>query len=524
LYTFVCISLYWYAALSNVKKKYNSLKDKRKKVYNVFFSIFGCYSESKLMKRFAFKILFICILAFFSRLGYTQSLDQAKKWYNEGLFEEAKPVFEKLVKQSPNNSSYSLWYGVCCYETDELETAEKYLLLARNRKVTDACRYLATMYTSTYRFKEAATMWEDYIDQLTKKKENTEVYESQLERVEKLSRMRDRAEDVQIIDSMVVSKDKILSAYFLSEDCGVLQMDGDFFLSFETPPSTVYINPKGDRAFYARPAPDGRFTLYTQTKLLDIWTDEKPLFPADTEENNYPFVLGDGVTIYFASKGNGSIGGYDLFVTRYNTNSNAYLAPEQLSMPFNSPSNDYLMVVDEVKGLGWFVSDRFQPEDKVCVYLFIPNDSRKYFEESESDESLNGRAALTSIHDTWLPGSNYEELILLAKANISNTYKQEIRDFEFVVNDRTVYYSLADFRSPEAKSFFERVIGLKQQANTVESDLVEKRNIYTLANQSVKDQMRPVILQTETELRILFSQIDEWEKRTRNSENRYLLN
>ena len=476
------------------------------------------------MKRFFYKLLHLCVLAFFPLIGFTQSLDQAKKWYNEGLFEEAKPAFEKLVKQSPNNSSYSLWYGVCCYETGDLATAEKYLLLARSRKVTDASRHLAEMYTSMYRYKEAVAMWEDYIDQLVKKKENTDDYQSRLEKVEKLNRMKDRAEDVQVIDSMVVSKDKILSAYFLSEDCGILQMDRDFIQSPDLSQSTVYINPKGDRAFYARPGPDGRYTLYTQTKLLDVWTDEKALFPADTEDNNYPFVMGDGVTLYFASKGNGSIGGYDLFITRYNTNSNAYLAPEQLSMPFNSTANDYLMVVDEIKGLGWFVSDRFQPEGFVCVYLFIPNDSRRQLDGDESDEMLSARAALTSIRDSWRTGSDYDELILLAKTDIEHTNKQEVHDFEFFINDRTVYYSLADFRSSEAKSFFERVISLKQQVNTMEVNLDEKRQSYTHGDQAVKIQMRPVILQAETELKALLSQIGEWEKRTRNSENIYLRN
>ena len=367
-------------------------------------------------------------------------------------------------------------------------------------------------------------MWKDYIDQLTKKKENTEVYASLLERAEKLSRMKDRAEDVQIIDSVVVSKDKILSAYFLSEDCGVLQMDRDFLNSSDASLSTVYINPKGDRAFYARRALDGKYALYTQTKLLDIWTDEKTLFSADTEDNNYPFVLGDGVTLYFASKGNGSIGGYDLFITRYNTNSNAYLAPEQLGMPFNSPANDYMMVVDEVKGLGWFVSDRFQPEGNVCVYLFIPNDSRRQLGEVESDEYLRARAALTSIRDTWRTDSNYEERILLAKTDMVNTDKQVHHDFDFFVNDRTVYYSMADFRSTEAKSFFERVTGLKQQAKTIADSLNEKRLAYAQGNKSVKDQMRPAILQEESQLRSLLAQIDEWEKRTRNAENIYLRN
>ena len=478
------------------------------------------------MKWLRYKLLFFCLLIGFSLLGYSQSLDQAKKLYNEGLYEDAKPVFERLIKQSPNNSSYNLWYGVCCYETGDLETAEKHLVLARNRKVMDAYRYLAIIYASTYRFEEAIEMWEDYIGQLAKKKEDTSYYEEQLEIAEKMRRMKDRTEDVQVIDSVVVDKDQIHAVYFLSEDCGVIQgMSGDFSRSSISSSSMVYISPRGDRAFYANPTFDGRYALYTQTKLLDKWTDEKALFPSDTEDNNYPFVLGDGITIYFASKGNGSIGGYDLFITRYNTNSDSYLAPEQLGMPFNSPANDYMMVVDETKGLGWFVSDRFQPEGKVCVYLFIPNDMRKQVEQSEDEErSLEARAALTSIRDTWQSGRDYNEQILLAKTDIASVQKQEIRDFEFIVNEKTVYYSLDEFRSTEAKLSFERVLSLKQQINTMEKDLNNNRQTYSRENNSVKDQLRPAILQAETALRNLLDQLGEWEKKTRNSENIYLTN
>ena len=468
--------------------------------------------------------MFICFLACCALLGYTQSLDQAKKLYNEGLYEEAKPAFERLVKQSPNNSSYCLWYGVCCLETGDLEPAEKYLLLAVNRKVTDASRYLATLYTSTYRYREAVGMWNDYISQLAKKKEETIVYERQLEKVEKLLRMADRAEDVQVIDSMVVNKDQILSAYFLSEDCGILQMNRDFFGSTSNSESTVYINPKGDMVYYARPASAGQYAIYSQSKLLDIWTDEKAIFVSDTSDNNYPFVMGDGITIYFASKGNGSIGGYDLFRTSYNTNSNAYLSPEQLGMPFNSPANDYMMVIDEVKRLGWFVSDRFQPDGKVCVYLFIPNDSHRLIADNEEEDEWRGvRAALTSIQATWKQ-SNYDEQIRLAKTGITSTQKKEIRDFEFVVNDKTVYYTLDEFKSAEAKTFYERALNLKQQANALEDTLDKNRQTYSQGNTTARNQLRTSILQTERELKTLFSQINEWEKKSRNSENIYLRN
>jgi tetratricopeptide (TPR) repeat protein len=476
------------------------------------------------MKLLSGKIACVCVLIGFSLGGFAQSLDQAKKLYDEGLYEDAKPAFERLVLQSPNNSQYSLWYGVCCYETGDLKNAEKYLLIAKNRKQLDSYRYLAAIYTSSYRFAEAAGVWEEYITEMTKKKVDTQPYAQQLERVEKLLRMKEKTEDVQIIDSIVVSKDQILSTYFLSEDCGTLLMYPDFFPSPGLSESTVYINPKGDQAYYAHPFSEGRYTLYTQSKLLETWTDEKAIFASDLSENNYPFVLGDGLTLYFSSKGNGSIGGYDLFVTRYNTNINAYLAPEQLGMPFNSTANDYMMVIDEAKGLGWFVSDRNQPEGKACVYLFIPNETRKFLAETGNDEWLIARATLNSIQDTWQPGADYDDQIRLAKTDLSFTEKKIIRDFEFLVNDKTVYYTLNEFRSQEAKTFYERVINLKQQATTLEINLFEKRQTYSQGNTTVRQQLQPSILQSEVELRRLLTQISEWEKKARNTENIQLRN
>ena len=68
---------------------------------------------------------------------HAQSLDQAKKLYNDGKYAEAKPVFEKLVKQAPSNASYNQWYGVCCFETGDLAGAEKHLKVAVKRRVQD---------------------------------------------------------------------------------------------------------------------------------------------------------------------------------------------------------------------------------------------------------------------------------------------------------------------------------------------------------------------------------------------------
>lgn len=454
---------------------------------------------------------------------FAQSLDQAKKLYNEGKYEEAKPAFERLVKQAPNNASYNQWYGVCCFETGDYETAEKYLEVAVKRRVQEAYRYMGDLYFETYRFDEAVEMYEEYISILAKKKQDVEQYQMKMELAEKVQRMVEKVEDIQIIDSMVVDKNEFLSTYTLSEEAGTLASFKDFFNSNQRVLSTVYMNEKADKIFYARPTDENNYCLFTQSRLLDKWGDEKqlPMNINSGDDDNFPYVLSDGATIYYASKGNGSIGGYDLFVTRYNINSDTYLTPEQLGMPFNSFANDYMMVIDETKGLGWFVSDRNQPEDKVCVYLFIPDEQRKRVEGDDIDVK-RARATITSIADTWKPGVDYSELIQLAHLDMPSG-KEEIRkDFEFVINNNTVYYTLDEIKSPEARSHYQKVIDLNRQINELNEKITTLRAEYTKGDSARKEQLKPSILNAEEQLYSLLHQPDELEKKARNAEMSYL--
>lgn len=452
-----------------------------------------------------------------------QSLDQAKKLYNDGKYAEAKPAFEKLVKQAPSNASYNQWYGVCCYETGDLAGAEKHLKVAAKRKVENAYPYLANVYTKTYRFSDAIETLDEYISQLEKRKKNTEAAAAMLEIAENSQRMLEKVENIQIIDSMVVDKDSFLSAYTLSEESGTLNTYSNFFQTNEPVQSAVYMNQKGDKIYYAHPTDDSRYCLYTQSRLMDKWGDEKqlPMNINSKDDDNYPFVLSDGVTMYYASKGNGSIGGYDLFVTRYNTNSDSYLSPEQLGMPFNSPYNDYMMVLDETKGLGWFVSDRFQPEGKVCVYLFIPNTDNSRI-DSDNIDLKRSRAAIAAIQDSWKPEMNYSDLIRLSHTEIPYGEQKIDKDFEFVIGNNVVYYTWEEIKSPEAKNYYEKVVAVKKQINELNEKLDNLRTSYTAGNKALREQLKPSILKAEEQLNNLLNQPEELEKKARNAEINYL--
>lgn len=93
-------------------------------------------------------------------------------------------------------------------------------------------------------------------------------------------------------------------------------------------------------------------------------------------------MMADGMTLYFAAKGEESLGGYDIFVTRYNKSTGEFVRAENVGMPFNSPANDYLMAIDETCNIGWFVTDRNQTADNVCIYRFIPNETREVYDFS----------------------------------------------------------------------------------------------------------------------------------------------
>ena len=212
-------------------------------------------------------------------------------------------------------------------------------------------------------------------------------------------------------------------------------------------------------------------------------------------------MLSDGVTLYFASDGEGSIGGYDIFVTRRDTENGRYLRPDNLGMPFNSTANDYMLAINEVANLGWFATDRNQPEGFVCVYLFIPNNGKVKYDETLGFETLYSRARITSIADT----QDDDELLRKATqqyAMLLYTSSQDGNkaDFFFIMDDSRDYTRLSDFVSESARELFVewRMRTVAQENNL--ALLERKRDEYASASVVEKAAMHDAILDLEAEV------------------------
>lgn len=469
------------------------------------------------------KYILILLFGFLGMHASAQTLAQAKALYEKGQYGQAKPAFKRFVNSQPANGNYNLWYGVCCLRTGETEKAVKYLETAVKRRATGGQFYLAQAYDAAYRFEDAVSTYEEYIAELAKRKRSTAEAERLLEKSRANLRMLKGVEEVCFIDSFVVDKKNFLEAYRIGPEAGKLFMYDAYFDRPESGRSgTVYETELGNKIYYSELQQDSTFSILSRNKMLDEWGKGNMLPGSINESVNagYPYVLTDGVTIYYAADGPASMGGYDIFVTRYNMNTDSYLTPENVGMPFNSPYNDYMYVIDEFNNLGWFASDRYQPEGKVCVYVFIPNPSKQVYNYEGTDKDKLARLArLHSIKDTWTDANAVAEARQrLQEVMQEKPQTEKHREFEFVIDDRHTYYAAADFRSPQAKAQFKQYLQLEESYNRQRSKLEQMRSNYARADRNEKSRMAPAILDLEKRVGQLAAEMEQAAVKVRKSE------
>jgi len=85
----------------------------------------------------------------------------------------------------------------------------------------------------------------------------------------------------------------------------------------------------------------GKADLFiTHKQVNGTWSKPRDLRELNTEYNeDAPFVAADG-TLYFSSRGHNSMGGYDIFKSRFDSATGLFTTPENLGVPINLPGDD----------------------------------------------------------------------------------------------------------------------------------------------------------------------------------------
>ncbi|WP_314182656.1 hypothetical protein [Alloprevotella tannerae] len=334
----------------------------------------------------------------------------------------------------------------------------------------------------TYRFDEAISSLQHQIATAKRQKKTTIQLEQALSRARLGAIMLSATEKVRIIDSLVVDRGSIPIPQ-LRKGLGKLQAAQTLAVALgltgKRAGEAAYINDWGDRAYFALADTTENLRLYVANRFGQKWGQPSPLpgFTLQERNEDYPFMDPDGVTLYFAADGAESLGGYDLFQTRYDADAKAFLKPQNLGMPFNSPANDFLMVIDRANNMGWFVSDRYQPVDKLCIYSFIPNDNREVYDASTPKNTLRQLAMLMPLQLSQISPEERRQLTT-DYAKSKQDSKSEDKSNVFIINDNTVYHSLDEFRHPEARKVAKEWWDATQRLQAVGEQLDELRRVY----------------------------------------------
>ena len=341
----------------------------------------------------------------------------------------------------------------------------------------------------------------------------------------RITNMREMTQQIVIIDSIVTYKSQFLSHYVLSSETGKI-MTANQFKGIKAD-GYVYLNEMGNKAYFGKADKNGVRQIFTSDKLGDRWGEPILMngLSEGIDEADYPFMMNDGITFYFAARGEESIGGYDIFFTRYGSRSGAFLKPENIGMPFNSEANDYMYAADEQSGIGYFVSDRRQPKDTVCVYIFILPETRRSYDPSKyTEEQIRDFADITCIADTWGNGSERRAALERLKAVFTNdrqptTDNAKEANTAIVINDRLTYSSVRDFRSPTAANHYRELLKARERLSTLEAELQKSRDRYVRADENGRSLLRDIILHNEEQSLTLRNNIHTLEKQIRNEEN-----
>lgn len=322
-----------------------------------------------------------------------------------------------------------------------------------------------------------------------------------------------RVEKIVIIDSITVPRQNFFKAYRLPQSAGSLDgaaavpdvandtIDIDF----------VFTNEGGDYKLWAQPDTTGYSHLVESSLLTDgSWSLPNPLSDELAEDCDaiFPFMMADGVTLYYAANGENSLGGYDIMIATRDPSDGSFLQPSNLGFPYNSPYDDYLLAIDELNGVGWWATDRNQLDDLITIYVFVSNDMRVNYPVDE--EGLEDYAKITDFIATQPEDGDFDELLETIRS-IDPEASVKKPEFTFAASKGRIYHRFDELPSNESRVALKRYFSAQDNFDKHSNMLAGLRRKFAESNSSqIASQIRRLEQESDqlrSEVRKLFSDV-----------------
>lgn len=159
--------------------------------------------------------------------------------------------------------------------------------------------------------------------------------------------------------------------------------------------------PDGSRdIYYSAKDEEGIRNIYATHLTDSLWSVPTLINEQMTSSSDeiYPMLSPDGQSLYFASKGLYGMGGYDLYVSNWNSETNDWDMPVNMGFPYSSPYDDFLFVNTEDGKFSIFASNRECGRDSVTIFV-LEYDSMPVRKAVTDVDELRALASLNPARD-----------------------------------------------------------------------------------------------------------------------------
>lgn len=355
-----------------------------------------------------------------------------------------------------------------------------------------------------YDFELASEKYEKYSN-ILKKSPNAsgkELLDQYLRQLEIAENSLDNVQKIEIIDRIDVPASDYLKYLKLPATGGkLLSKEVSLLKNRHNMSDFAYSSESGDLMMWSENDADHKEVIMQSERLMDgSW--EKPINIGDifieSGNSRNPFLLTDGLTLYFSGDGDESMGGYDLFVATKDPVSGEFRQPIALGYPFNSPFNEYLMAIDEDNGIGWWVTDRNRLDGQLTIYIFKTNDVRKNYVLEEEDDII-ALARIDDISVTQNPETDYARILKDIDRRYNQNDKAYDSEFIFPMPGGKVFKNISDFKSSAAKRNMQQYLQAVDEFQSLQKKLSSLRRQYhkTEKKKSSASALRNQILDLE---------------------------
>jgi len=335
----------------------------------------------KLFKKILTVLVLLCVSATaFAQETEAEIKENANKLFEKEQYVKATALYLRLISLHPEDYDYNYRYGTC-------------LLFNADNKKKNALRYLTYAITSSsadprayyfrgralhlnYQFKDAKKMYREYKKRRSSKDKGFDV-DREIEMCDNGKRLMSNFTDIIVSEKKQIDEDKFFRLYHDMQIIGGDILVTERFQSkmdkkmghvpivhFPKNATSVYYSSYGEKG-------ETGLDIYVRKKLLDGNWGEPQMLTGEVNtpyDDNFPYLHPSGQYLYFSSKGHNSMGGYDVFMARFDPTVNGFMRTENVDFAICSPDDDLFYVVDSSYQNAYFASARQSEEGKLHVY------------------------------------------------------------------------------------------------------------------------------------------------------------